>query len=320
MKKIFNLLALLVVIGLFSGCGKGNDPKTEMDTPTTGTITISADETLRPLIEAEINAFHQDYKYANVNVHYKPEAEVIGDLLNDSSRIVILARKLKTDEEQVLLQQAITPKTTKMAYDAIALLVNKNNKDSVFSVDEIKQMLTGKIKKWKSSNADISIVFDNQNSSIARACVDLLKGQKFDKSMVFGMKNSKEVLDYVSKNKNVLGFVGLNWISDVDDTNNQDFLKTVTILNLKAPDSSNVSDRYFKPHFAYLALGFYPLRRDIYVVNREARAGLGSGVTAFLIGPKGQTIVQRSGLLPAQTQLRIVELKNKKIEIEREKK
>lgn len=320
MKKIFNLLSLLIIVGLFSGCGRSNDPKTEMDTPTSGTITISADETLRPLIEAELTAFHQDYKYANVKVLYKPEAEVIGDLLNDTSRIVILARKLRPNEEQVLLQQAITPKTTKMAYDAIALLVNKSNKDSIFSIDEIKGMLTGKTKKWPTSKADISLVFDNQNSSITRACIDLLKDQNLDKSMVFGMKNSKEVLDYVSKNKNVLGFVGLNWISDVDDKNNQKFLQTVTVLNIKAPDSSNVSDQYFKPHLAYLALGFYPLRRDIYIVNREARAGLGSGVTAFLIGPKGQTIVQRAGLLPAQTQLRIVELKNKNIEIEREKK
>ncbi|MDP4114664.1 MAG: substrate-binding domain-containing protein [Bacteroidota bacterium] len=320
MKKISKLLILVLVIYIFSGCGKSNDPKKEEDTPTTGTITISADETLRPLIEAELVAFHADYKYAQVNVRFKPEAEVMADLLNDSSKIVIVARKLLPNEQKVLEQQSFNPRTTKMAYDAIALLVNKSNKDTVYSLDEIKQMLTGKIKKWKSSKGDISLVFDNKNSSIARGCIDLLQGQSMDKSMVFGMNNSKEVLDYVAKNKNALGFIGLNWISDVDDKNNQNFLKTVTVLNIKGPDSSVVSDQYFKPHMAYLALGYYPLRRDIYIISREARAGLGSGVAAFIAGPKGQTIIQRAGLLPAQTQLRIVELKNKKIEIEREKK
>lgn len=320
MKKISNLLLLLAVVFFFAACGKSNDPKKELDTPTTGTITIIADETLRPLIEAELVAFHADYKYAKVNVIFKPESEVMEALLNDSSKIVVLARKLLPNEMKVFEQQAITPRTTKIAYDAIALLVNKSNKDTVFSIDEIKQMLIGKLSKWKSSKSDISLIFDNKNSSIARGVVDLLNGQPMDKKMVFGLNNSKEVLEYVSKNKNALGFVGLNWISDVDDKNNQKFFESVSVVNIKGPDSSLVSEQYFKPYLAYLALGYYPLRRDIYIVSREGRAGLGSGVAAFIAGPKGQTIVQRAGLLPAQSQLRIVELKNKNIEIEREKK
>jgi phosphate transport system substrate-binding protein len=50
----------------------------------------------------------------------------------------------------------------------------------------------------------------------------------------------------------------------------------------------------------------YPLRRDIYIISREARTGLGSGFASFVAGQKGQLIFQKSGLMPANVQARIV--------------
>jgi len=50
----------------------------------------------------------------------------------------------------------------------------------------------------------------------------------------------------------------------------------------------------------------YPLQRNIYVISREARTGLGSGFASFVAGQKGQLIFYKSGLLPAKMQVRIV--------------
>ena len=50
----------------------------------------------------------------------------------------------------------------------------------------------------------------------------------------------------------------------------------------------------------------YPLQRNIYIISREARTGLGSGFASFVAGQKGQLIFYKSGLLPAKMQVRIV--------------
>jgi phosphate transport system substrate-binding protein len=52
------------------------------------------------------------------------------------------------------------------------------------------------------------------------------------------------------------------------------------------------------------------LYRTVYIISREARAGLGSGFTAFVAGDKGQRIILKSGLVPATAPIRIVEINN----------
>jgi phosphate transport system substrate-binding protein len=61
-----------------------------------------------------------------------------------------------------------------------------------------------------------------------------------------------------------------------------------------------------QPYQAYLALKTYPLRRELFVINREARTGIASGFASFVAGTKGQLIILKSGLLPATGQTRIV--------------
>ncbi|MEO6850946.1 MAG: hypothetical protein ABI203_04415, partial [Mucilaginibacter sp.] len=49
-----------------------------------------------------------------------------------------------------------------------------------------------------------------------------------------------------------------------------------------------------------LALGQYPLKRDLFVVNCLAsKKGVGAEFEHFIVTDKGQRIILRSGLLPA---------------------
>ena len=77
---------------LLAACG---NPSGIIDeTPTRGHIKITVDESYQLLIDAELQVFHSIYTYAKVDVAYKPEAEAIADLMNDSVRLVIVNRKL----------------------------------------------------------------------------------------------------------------------------------------------------------------------------------------------------------------------------------
>ncbi len=303
--------AFLSFLLIITSCGYNAD-KPYSDTPTSGKVNIVADETLMPLARAQLDTFHGLYKYASINMRYKSETDAFRDFVNDSVKVIIATRKMNKSEEDYFKSRHLVPVVTKIAIDAIALIINNDNKDSLLKVSDLEKILDGKITTWKQLNnnsdkGDIAFVFDNNGSSTYSYLRDsLLKGKQFS-SNCFAVNSGKEVIEYVEKNKNSIGVIGVSWISDGDDAVSRDFLSKVKIVAM-GEDSATGADDYFKPYQAYIALGQYPLIREVYMINREGRAGLGTGFVSFVAGDQGQRIVRLMGMLPATMPVRIIKL------------
>jgi phosphate transport system substrate-binding protein len=307
--------ALLAVMLLFSACRDRDKQGRLLDTPTSGFIKIAIDESLRPLIDAEVNTFEGLYKNADIESLYYAEADAIDALMKDSVRLAVVTRKYTPTEKEYFKRIKITPTELTVAISAIALIVHRNNPDTLISMDQIKALLQGKINTWSGlgskKKAGIEIVFDNPSSGLIRQLKDSVA--KVDKlpANCFAVKNNEAVIDFVSQNENALGLIGLEWISDKDDSTSNSFLKRIRVMGV-AGDSTN-----FKPYQAYLALKYYPLSRHITILSREARAGLGNGFMAFVRSEGGQRIVLKAGLVPATMPLRVVEINQRPFEIEK---
>lgn len=304
-------LWLAVSVTAFYGCG--NSGSTDSNTPTSGNITISADESFRPIIETEVNTFEGIYKRADITALYKPEGEVVKDLLNDSTRIAVLSRELTPEEVTVFESKKLIPRTTKIAIDAIAIIVNKNNPDSLLTVDELESIFNGNTTSWKQLNSDsnlgdITIVFDNNNSGTARYVRDSLTTNHKLPANTFAADSHEALIDYVEKNKNALGVIGVNWISDFDDSVAVGFQNRIKVVGVSADPTPTTTESYYQPYQAYIAQGTYPLRRYLYMISTEGRSGLGTGFVAFVAGDKGQRIILKSGLVPATMPVRVVGL------------
>jgi len=284
-----------------------------LDTPTQGEINISIDDSYTPIMEAELYAFHSFYKYAKIIAHYKPEGEAVKDLLNDSVRLVVMSRELTASEKNVFEKINLHPKTLKIAYDAVAIIVHPANKDTNLTMNKLKSIISGVDSTWKQVNTHshlekITVVFDNKSSGNARFIQEKFLGSNPFPKNCFAAKSNKEVVDYVSENKNAIGVIGVNWISDKDDTLMLGFLKKINVVALASSDVAVIPDDYYKPYQAYIQQGTYPLCRNVYIVSREARAGLGTGFSAFVAGDKGQRIILKSGLVPATAPIRLIHL------------
>jgi len=303
MMKIKNIISLFPLLLFFCfGCNGSDSPD---DTPTYGQISISVDETFKPLIDSEIFTFEGIYNYTDVNASYKTEMEAFNDLMNDTIRLIIVPRQLNTDELKEFEKWEIVPKVTKIAYDAVALISSKDLKDSTLTLDEIKTLLSdGSVSSFK----NVKVVFDNNNSST----INFLKektGVTQLSSNCYALTSNSAVIDYVAKEKNCIGVIGVNWISDRDDTTNLSFLNSVRVMEI----STNENSEYFKPYQAYIAQKIYPLWREVYIISKEAYTGLGTGLTAFIASERGQRIVLKFGLVPATMPVRLVELINEEI-------
>lgn len=298
-------LALFAALALCS-CAERDKKGRILDTPTSGSIKIAVDESLKPLLQAEVVGFEGEYATAHVTAEYMSEEKAIHDLLIDSFRVAVVTRKFNAFEKQKLDSMRIVGTQFTFAKDAIALIVNKENPDSLISIDQLTAMLKGEMKQWKelspsSKLGDFQIVFDHPRSGILRYITDTL-GLKTLAPNCFAAATNEAVVDYVTKTKNAIGLIGLSWISDVDDPTANKFLSTVKVMSIQA------GDEYLKPYKAYIALKKYPLSRTVVMLSREGRTGLGSGFISYTGSDKGQKIVLKAGLVPAKATVRVVEI------------
>jgi phosphate transport system substrate-binding protein len=303
----------VIIILLLAGC-TNNAGKKPIDTPTSGRIKIAVDDSYKPLVEAEIYTFQSLYNLCKIDTSYKNEADVINDFLKDSVPLIVVNRKLTKDEELRLNAVQSIPRATKIAQDAVAFIVNNENPDTNLYFDRLEELFKGKITSWKQLNPkskldEIRVVFDNYKSGNPRYFREKFNVSTLPSSC-FAVESNEAVIAYVEKNRNALGVISVNWISDKNDTTAMHFLKKVKVAGISSAGNNDPNTTFYKPYQAYIAEGFYPFTREVYCINRQPYAGLGYGFTSFIAGPQGQLIVLHTGLVPATMPVRIVEVKH----------
>lgn len=301
-------LSAVLLATIIYGCGTEKNEPT--DTPTSGVVNIVVDESFQQLFDNQIYTFESIYPNGKIHAKFLPENEAIIRLINDSCKVVVMCRDLTSKERKQFESRNIFPISTKIAEDAIAFVVNNENTDTVLTVEKIRSILLGNDSLWTQLNKrsqlkNITIVFDNKGSANTSYMKDtLLQGKEFSKN-AFAVNSNPEVIEYVSKNKNAIGVLSVNWISDQDDSLTTGFLKKIKVLAI-ANDSLSEA---FKPYQAYIKTKDYPFTRNVYMINRQTRAGLGMGFVSFVAGDKGQLMILKSGLIPAIAPVRLIEIK-----------
>lgn len=122
---------ILLFSFILFGCNSEENTKEYTDTPTSGQIKISVDETFYSVIDGELDTFHAYYKYADIKASYVPETQCFKDLMNDSARLIIVARNLTDDEKKYFESKKLFPRITKIAYDGVAFIINNENNDTI---------------------------------------------------------------------------------------------------------------------------------------------------------------------------------------------
>jgi len=277
---------------LFSCTNYEQDKKKWPDTWDSGTIQISADESFKPVIDAQVEVYEANNPGTKIIVHYKPEADCLKDIANDSIRMIIATRGYTEREENYMIDSMkIVPRKRTVARDAIAVIVNPLSPDSLFTMQEIKDILTGRFTK------KLIPVFDGvKATSTVRFIVDsVLKEEKLS-SDAAAARTSEEVIDYVAKNPDAIGFIGVSWIGNKEDTTQTNFLQKVKIAHL---ESTIKPGGYVLPYQVNISTKIYPMVRDLVYILKENHKGLGTGFSDFLSEEKGQLVFKRAYLSPA---------------------
>jgi phosphate transport system substrate-binding protein len=304
MKRPHNLISCLLLFHfLFQGCGENGRPGFESDTHGRGTATILIEESFKPLFETSINTFESQFPHAEIKATYKSEGQIIADFFENKVKTICISRDFTEDEKLALKRKKVEVRSDKVAQDGIALIVHPNNPDTLITVEKLKRIIQGKDSIWAGLKTRINVVFDQENSANFRYLQELSKLKKLPIN-VFAVKSNVEVINYVKKNKSALGVIGLNWISDADDFDVLDFVNGIKVMSV----AEKQGGKYFKPYAGMIYTREYPLWRYIWLINKAKRSGIHTGFVLFMIGEKGQTIVQKSALVPANAPVRLIQM------------
>ncbi len=325
MKKFSRLLTLAAIVAITVAC----NPDKATNTSTSGIAKISCDESFRNIMDQEVEVFEYSYPDASIMVNYTDEASALDSLMKRQVDLIVTSRDLTEQQRDVLQKQGRAHRARKIAVDAIAVIVNTANDIDELSMAELKEVFTGKSRKWGDlfpttlKRDSIKIVLDQSGSGIVHYLKEkFTDGRDFGNTIsVYAQNSSEDVFKTVMGNKNAIGFVGVSWITAdmkatektleqrVDELKNKnevsviDFTDRIKVLAIRADDQITAR----KPYQAYINTGEYPLFRTIWAIDASAGGTLDHGFFSFLTGVIGQKIILQTGILPAAEPVRYVE-------------
>lgn len=285
------LAVSIVVIAIILACKEKIDSDgKKAETILTGEIDLFVDQTVASMVQGQIDVFENQYE-AKVNLTAKSESEIVNDLLSGKTTMAVLTRKLTPEEEVYFHNKKIIPRVSHFASDAVVFIRNKQDNDALINLEDVYNLLHGKPTNVK------SLVFENPNSSIVTYMNRWANVPNGKKENVYSLNSTAEVFEFVTKNPEAIGVIGLDAITE-PYPEWEKLLSQVNVLAVRDVKKGGDIQKYYIPNQANLGKGLYPLKRSIYVLNYQGYAGLGTGFASFVVGDIGQRIVLRSNLLP----------------------
>lgn len=305
-KSYYCALCLLFCSGFLLSCSskhkKPQGSKNDIETTTQGKINIAVDESLKPVMEQELKVFDSSFPKVEIREHYLSEQDCFDRLFQDSARLIVVTRDLTKEEKLACKEKGIVTRSLPVALDAIALIVHPGAPDTLMTLGQLRQILLGKFAR------SYNIVFDNARSGTVRYISDSLIPGRTLPAHAYAVSNNDAVIDYVAKNENALGILGVGHVYDPEDESGIGvFRKNIRVVALKDDSTGD----FFQPYQAYVALGQYKLSRPVYFISRENWQGPATGFANFLSAERGQLIFKNARMVPLRVELQIrqVELK-----------
>jgi phosphate transport system substrate-binding protein len=318
------MLMLAAMLAVLTSCGN----KMPKSTSTRGIAKIMCDESFQSVLEQEIAVFEYQYPEASIMPEYINEHDALDSLFRNKVDLIIISHDLTPEQKKSLKKLGRGYRTKMIAVDAIAVIVNKQNDIDDLSMEDLRDIFTGKVKRWgevyptKLKNDTIKVMFDGSGTGVVHYMKEkFLNGGKFGPN-VYARGTSSDVFEAVEKYKNVIGFIGVSWItSDLKSaeipiadkyeelkTKNEvtliDFTDRIKVMPVRNDDQLHA----VKPYQAYISSGEYPLVRTIWAIDASYNGMLDHGFFTFLTGAIGQKIILQTGILPAAEPVRTVEV------------
>ena len=272
-KKIVALLCGAVMVsGLAVGCGSGGSSEGD-----TAKITISGSTSVGPTMEVLAEAYQKNNN-VKIEVQQPGSSAGIKNTIDGTSDLGMSSRDLKGEETADV-------EGTQIAIDGIAVVTNTANKVKDLTVDQVKDIFTGKITNWKEvggEDAPIVVISREEGSGTRDGFQDILgfESEELTKDATIS-DGSGNVKSTVEGNENAIAYISFGYLGDT--------LNDLKIDGVEANDDNVVA-------------GKYPISRPFLVVNKkDAMTDNAKAFVDFIMSEEGQNIIAEEGFIKAPT-------------------
>jgi len=245
-----------------------------------GQLVVQGSTTVLPIAQAAAEVFMQNNPEVNISVRGGGSGNGIAALIEGTCDIADASRPMKVKEILLCQKKGISPVPHIVAMDGIAVIVHPSNPVQGLSMEQIKDIYTGKITNWKElGGKDQKIVVVSRDSSSGTFETFekiVLKGKKVIPESLAQASN-QTVATVISTTKGAIGYVGLGYISN-----------TVKAL----PVNGVIPER------KTVVSGKYPISRPLYMYTDGAPQGVAKDFLKFICSKEGQKIVEKQGFVP----------------------
>jgi len=243
------------------------------------TITITGSTTVLPISQKTAELFMEENPGTKVTVSGGGSGVGIAAIMNKTASIGQASRSVKDKEVEEAKKNGVNIFENVVGLDAIAIAVNKKVPVIDLSLDQLRDIFTGKIDNWSQvggPNQKIIVISRDVASGTFEVFKELvLKGEKV-KGDALMLAANKAVATTVAKTKGAIGYIGLAFLDKK--------------LNAVAVDGVSASPDNARN-------GSYKLSRKLYMYTDGQPTGKLKQYLDFVLSPKGQKIVNDVGYI-----------------------
>ncbi|MBM4158967.1 MAG: hypothetical protein FJ216_09370 [Ignavibacteria bacterium] len=315
------LISLFIILGLLQSTSC--DFQKIKSEATTGELFIVADDIVEPLVIALNNEFVRLNTEASIKSEFTPTKNAIADIINGKTKNIIIPRDFIEEENEYAKQNGLTLTKYPVAIDGIGFIVNPKNPAERLTSEDLKNILSGKYKKWtdiktqdekqndrilkemKGSENNIKIFIHRPNSYLYEYVKDsVLLGENYTNTSKI-CSTSVQMLEEVRTYRNSIGISNLSWLSAGDYDKLDTTVKTLRIYKNNPPTGERI---FAELHQGLISNQTYPYRIVINYYTTELGLNISTGYITFLRNKDGQTIVLKEGLVPVTQIIRYIQL------------
>lgn len=246
---------------------------------------IKGSDIVLPLAQKEAEVFMKKNKGSRLMVTGGGSGVGIAALMENTTDIAMSSRKMKLSEKMKVGEQGSSSVETVIAFDALAVIVNKGNKVNQLTREQLEGIFTGKIKNWNQVGGDdMPIVTYGRESS--SGTYDFFKehvlNNKNYASNVLSMPATGAIVQSVSQTKGAIGYVGLAYVEGNVNAVKVSFNKGKTFV---APSIATAKDKS------------YPIVRPLFFYNLASSSKSVKPFIDFVLSAEGQKIVESEGFV-----------------------
>lgn len=302
-KSAWRILCNLLTLLILTSCAS-----TAVATPRPVLITIGGATALHPVLQ-ELTAEYTR-RYPNVLFTISGGGSTLGEEMAFRRRVDLGASTLFPPSDPTPAQRALT--RIPIGVDGLAIVVHSTNTIEGLTTEQLRGLYSGEILDWSEVGGEAGevLLVSREDGSGSRIFFEdeVMQGESVSLTAVV-MPTSQDVVEYVAKTPNAIGYVSRGLVMAQESTNatrtptpaniiTEEIITGVVTPTVTPTPPPGMRVRVVPvdgalPTLAALRSRSYPLIQPLYLVSRGQTWGNVRQFIDFVLSPAGQNIVRR---------------------------